>query len=121
MQQAVPKYKNIDERFPDLVEVLKNSIQSECLEIRHIDKTCDKFKKVSERIPDLKQCEFVVFSQYVKPGDHKYETFAFIDDRGKLICHIKGSELELYGMLDDCYDLEENEEFHCSWHRRYDD
>ncbi len=113
---TVPKYKNIDERFPELVDVLKNSIQSETLEIKHIDKSCEKFKKVSERIPELKKCEFVVFSKYVKRGDHKYETFVFVDDNGKIVCHLNGSELELYGMLDNCYDLEENEEFHCSWH-----
>jgi malate/lactate dehydrogenase len=113
---SVPKYKNLDERFPDLVDVLKNSIQAENLEIRHINKSCDKFQKVSDRWPELKEAEFVVFSKYVKRGDHKYETFAFIDDRGKIVCHLQGGELELYGMLDSCYELEENEEFRCSWH-----
>ena len=109
---SVPKYANIDERFPELTNVLRDSIQSEILEIRHIDKSCDKFKKMSEKITELQQCDFVVFSKYIKKGDHKYETFAFIDDKGKIVCHVPGREMELYGMLEGCGDLEVNDEFH---------
>ena len=114
---GVPKYSNIDERFPELVDVLKNSIQSEFLEIKHINKSCSKFIDLSEKNPALKECEFVVFSKYIKKDDHKHEMFAFIDDRGKIICHLSGRELELYGMLEGCYDLEMNDEFSCSWHQ----
>lgn len=112
---STSKYKNIDERFPELTHVLRNSIQSEFLEIKHIDKSCDKFKKLSEKITDLQKSDFVVFSKYIKKGDHKHETFAFIDDRGKVVCHVTGRELELYGMLEGCGDLEVNDEFSCCW------
>ena len=113
---SVPKYINIDERFPELTRVLRDSIQSEFLEIRHINKSCEKFKEMSEKITDLQRCAFVIFSKYIKKGDHKHETFAFIDDKGKTVCHVTGRELELYGMLEGCYDLEVNDEFDCSWH-----
>lgn len=116
--QSVPKYKNIDERFPELVEVLKNSIQSEILEIKHIDRSCEKYKRLCQEFAELNDAEFVVFSKYIKKDDHKHEMFAFVDDKGKIVCHLSGRELELYGMLEGCYDLEMSEEFSCSWHQQ---
>ena len=111
----IPKYKNIEERLPELPDVLLASIQSEFLEIKHLDKTCDKFQKLSGQISDLKNSDYVVFSKYMKREDRKHETFIFVDDKGDVVCHVSGRELELYGLLEGC-DLEVNNEFDCSWH-----
>lgn len=42
---------------------------------------------------------------------HSCETFIFIDDIGKLVNHINGCELSLFGLIDDEYDILEDNKF----------
>ena len=119
MMNDLPKYKNLEERLPLLQEVLCTSLQSEFLEIKKVRKECEKFQNIARKHPELLKCEYVIFSKFVKKGDHRHETFIFIDAKGAAVAHISGRDLELYGMLEGC-DLEVNEEFLCSWHHQED-
>jgi hypothetical protein len=99
------KYSNIDDALPSLTCVLKDAIQSEMLEIKKVDKMCTKFLKAQQEHPVLSNAEFVVYSPYVRKEDHPFEHFVFLDRSGKSLCHISGTELELYGLLDPCTNL----------------
>lgn len=100
-----PKYSNIDTALPNLTCVLKDAIQSETLEIRVIDKMCSKFLKALQNHPELQDAEFVVYSPYIRKADHPFEHFVFLDLTGSNLCHISGSEMELYGLLEPCTKL----------------
>jgi hypothetical protein len=109
--QTVERYKNIHEELPKLQEVLLHSIQSDILEIKKIDKGCDKFSKVMVHKPALQDAEYVIFSKYVKKSEHRFEKFVFVDAEGKMLGHISGQEIELYGMIGACLNLALSEEY----------
>lgn len=115
MSEQPPKFKNLEADLPKLQAVLCTSLQNDFLEIRKIDKTCDKFQKLLGDYPELDKSVYVIFSKYIKREDHHNEMFVFIDDEGETVCHVSGREIALYGMLEGC-GLEVNEEFACSWH-----
>jgi hypothetical protein len=115
MLDQAQKYKDLEERLPKLQQVLCSSLQNDFLEIRKIDKSCDKFQKLSEEHPELEESVYVIFSKYIKREDHQNETFVFIDAKGEALCHVSGREIALYGMLEGC-GLEMNEDYQCSWH-----
>ncbi len=95
----VDKYDHLEQELPKLPKVLLNTIQSEVLEIKKVDKSCDKFKKISQKYPELNEAEYVVYSSYVKKSDHKYEKFIFLDKDGEELCDLSGMDFELYGLL----------------------
>lgn len=115
MQSAPKKFSNLEERLPKLQQVLCSSLQNDFLEIRKIDKSCEKFQRLAEKKPELKDAEYVIFSKYMKREDHENETFVFIGDNGETLCHVSGREIALYGMLEGC-GFEVSEEYACSWH-----
>ncbi len=108
---GIEKYDNLKALVPKLFPVLAEAIQSEFLEIKEIDRECEKFIATCERYPDLKNARYVIFSQHIKKNEHKNELFAFIDAEGNIVCHITGSEMELYGLLKSCSNLHVSEEF----------
>lgn len=115
MSDQPNKYKNLEEKLPKLWKVLISSLQTDFLEIKKIDKSCEKFQKLTKEHPELKDSVYVIFSKYIKREDHQYETFVFIAEDGETLSHVSGREIALYGMLEGC-GLEVNEDFQCSWH-----
>lgn len=109
--RGIEKYDNLKEVIPKLLPVLREAIQSEFLEIKKIDKECEKFIETSERFPELKKAEYVIFSQHIKKNEHKYEIFVFIDMEGNTVRHITGAEMELYGLLGSCTSLHVSDEY----------
>lgn len=109
--KGIEKYDNLSEVIPKLLPVLREAIQSEFLEIKEINRECEKFIETCERFPDLKNARYVIFSQHIKKNEHKNELFAFIDEEGKIIRHITGRDMELYGLLGSCSNLHVSEEF----------
>lgn len=108
---GIEKYDNLKEVIPNLMPVLRDAIQSEFLEIKKIDKKCQKFIATCEHFPELKKAEYVIFSQHIKKNEHKYEMFVFIDAKGNMVRHITGAEMELYGLLGSCTNLHVSEEY----------
>ncbi len=108
------KFANLEEELVDLPEVLKNSLQNEVLAIKKIDKTCEKFKKVSDSFCDLNIAEYVIFSKFMGKEYHNLETFIFVDSTGKSVCNLSGREIELYNMIKDCENLIESEDYEVS-------
>lgn len=99
------KYDNLKTELPNIPEVLFNTIQSECLEIRSIDKSCPKYLHACSAIPSLENAFYVVFSPYVDKANHKYEKFIFLSKDGEEVCDVSGTQMELYGILDECNNL----------------
>lgn len=95
----IVKYENLKEELPKLSDVLYNTIQSDILEIKKIDKCCKRFNEAVMKMPQLQETEYVVFSKYIDRGNHTYEKFIFLAEDGKEIFDASGSSLELYGML----------------------
>ncbi|MDD5157223.1 hypothetical protein [Sulfurimonas sp.] len=95
----IKKYENIEEELPELPEILLNTIQSDVLEIRRIDKKCEKYIASCEKFPELVDASFVVYSKYIDKNNHKYEKFIFLSEKGAEICDVSGSTIELYGLL----------------------
>lgn len=109
--RGIEKYDNLKEVIPQLQPVLIEAIQTEFLEIKKVDKTCEKFMAMSEKIPELKNAEYVIFSQHLKKKEHKNEMFVFIDAVGKIVSYISGREMELYGVIESCPDLHVSEDY----------
>jgi len=107
---TVEKYANLQDELPKLPKVLLNTIQSEVLEIRKVEKTCEKYSDACSKIPALKDACFVVYSKYIEKANHKYERFIFLDKQGAEICDVSGVDMELYGLLS-CTDLSFSEEY----------
>lgn len=107
---SVAKYSNIEEILPKLPKVLLNTIQSDVLEIKSIDKNCTKFIDACSKFPELKNADFVVYSKYMEKSNHKYEKFIFLDKDGAEVYDLSGQNLELYGLLA-CTNLSLNEEY----------
>ena len=89
----IAKYENIENELPKLQKVLLDAIQSDFLEIRGIEKVCEKYLNACDEIPALKDAQFVVFSKYIKKSDHRYEKFIFLDAEGKEVCNVSGQEI----------------------------
>ncbi|PHR54223.1 MAG: hypothetical protein COA44_13920 [Arcobacter sp.] len=107
----VKKYANIQNELPELQEVLLEAIQSEFLEIQSVEKQCEKYQGACEKIKDLDKAHFVVYSKYIKKSDHRYEKFIFLDEHGHEVCNVSGQEMELYGLLGPCMNLELSKEY----------
>ena len=105
---------SIENELPNLLKVLKEAIQSDFLDIKLVDNSCDKYKSECSRCIVMEGAKYVVFSPYVKKEDHKYEQFIFLDETGKTLCHAGGKDFELYGMLKPCINLEMTEEYRLS-------
>ena len=116
---GIEKYDNLKEVMPHLQPVLVEAIQSDFLEIKKINKECQKYIASCEQIPELKKAEYVIFSHHIKKNEHKYEIFVFIDAKGNVVRHVTGREMELYGLLGSCTELHMSDEFaettaHCN-------
>lgn len=109
--KGIEKYDNLREVIPRLQDVLVEAIQSEFLEIKKINKECEKYISSCTQMPELKKAEYVIFSQHIKKNEHKYEMFVFIDAQGNIVRHVSGREMELYGLLNSCTDLHISEEY----------
>ena len=117
MSEQSPKFKNLEADLPKLQAVLCTSLQNDFLEIKKIDKSCEKFQRLAQNYPELVDSVYVIFSKYIKKENHQNEMFVFIDGEGETVCHVSGREIALYGMLEGC-GLEVNEAFVCSWHEQ---
>lgn len=111
MMNKVEKYDNIKDVMPKLQSVLVEAIQSEFLEIKKINKECEKYIALCGQMPELKNVEYVIFSNHMKKNEHKYEAFVFIDGEGNIVRHVTGREMELYGLLDSCSNLHVSDQF----------
>jgi len=109
--RGIEKYDNLKEVIPNLMPVLRDAIQSEFLEIKKIDKECEKYIATCKQFPELKKAEYVIFSHHIKKNEHKYEIFVFIDGEGNTVRHITGADMELYGLLGSCSNLHVSEEY----------
>lgn len=107
---TVKKYQNIEQELPQLPKVLLNTIQSDVLEIKNIQKDCDKYLSACIKIPDLEKAIYVVYSKYINKNDHDFEKFIFLDEYGAEVCNVSGKDMELYGMLS-CTNLNYSEEY----------
>ena len=99
--------------MPKLPTVLLNTIQSDVLEIKKVNKTCEKYLKACSKIPKINDACYVVYSKYIKKRDHQYEKFIFLDKDGVEIFDVSGSKMELYGLLS-CNNLSLSEEYEAS-------
>ena len=108
---GIEKYDNLKEVIPNLMSVLRDAIQSEFLEIKKINKECEKYIASCNHFPELIKAEYVIFSQHIKKNEHKYEMFVFIDGEGNVVRHVTGVDMELYGLLDSCVNLHVSEEY----------
>jgi len=112
--KTILKYENIQNELPKLQPVLLDAIQSDFLEIQSVQKVCEKYKKACEKIENLDKADFVIFSKYIKKSEHRYEKFIFVDHEGKEVCNVSGQEMELYGLLSPCLNLELSKEYEAS-------
>lgn len=109
--RGIEKYDNLKDVIPKLQSVLIEAIQSEFLEIKKINKECEKFITLSSQINELQRAEYVIFSQHIKKNEHKNEMFVFIDKEGNIVRHVSGREMELYGLIEPCADLHVADEY----------
>jgi len=112
---TVDKYKNLENELPKLPKVLLNTIQSDVLELKQIQKDCEKYINACAKINELEKADYVIYSKYVKKSDHKYEKFIFLDKDGAEVCNVSGQKMELYGLLS-CATLPYSEEYEASLH-----
>jgi len=109
--KGIEKYDNLKDVIPNLMPVLRDAIQSEFLEIKKINRECEKYIASCTHFPELVNAEYVIFSHHIKKNEHKYEMFVFIDGNGNIVRHISGADMELYGLLDSCTDLHISDEY----------
>lgn len=109
--RGIEKYDNLQDVIPKLQSVLVEAIQSEFLEIKRVNKECEKFIASCTQISELKNAEYVIFSQHIKKNEHKNEMFVFIDKEGTIVKHVSGREMELYGLLESCASLHISDEY----------
>lgn len=96
---SVKKYENIESELPKLPKVLLNTIQSDVLEIRIVNKLCTKYLSLCDDTPNIKNAVYVVYSKYIQRSDHGFEKFIFLDKDGAEVCDVSGQKIELYGLL----------------------
>lgn len=109
--KTVRKYENIEMELPKLPSVLLETIQSEFLEIQKLDKSCLKYNEVVKMRPEMLNAVYVIFSKFIKREEHKYEKFIFVDADGKVVMHMSGEDMELYGLLEPQCGLKLTEEY----------
>lgn len=109
--KGIEKYDNLKDVIPNLMPVLRDAIQSEFLEIKKINRECEKYIASCNHFPELTNAEYVIFSHHIKKNEHKYEMFVFIDGEGNIVRHISGADMELYGLLDSCTNLHISDEY----------
>jgi hypothetical protein len=107
----VDKYENLKNVFPQMQDVIIDSIQSDILDIKKINFTCEQFESICTKYPSLEKAKYVVFSPYISKRDHNFETFIFVDQEGTQVCHLSGQEMSLYGMLESCVELIVSDEY----------
>lgn len=103
------KYKNLENELTELQEVLKHSLQNDVLQIKSLVKNCDKFKRLLEDHSNLHKASYVIYSKYMTKEVHDSETFIFIDNVGNTVTYASGRELALYGIIETCENLIEEE------------
>lgn len=108
--KQIAKYENISQELPKLPKVLLNTIQSDVLEIKSVDKACEKYIEACKKIPDLQNAHYVVFSKYIDKENHSYEKFIFLGEEGEELFDVSGAEMELYGLLS-CTSLSYTQEY----------
>jgi len=108
---TINKYSNLDELVPDLLPVLKESVQDDRLEIRKLDKESEKCQAVRANFPVLHEAKYVIYSKFIKKSEHEHEIFIFLDDKGKSVAHISGRELALYGLIKPCEEFSVSQAF----------
>ena len=109
--KTIDKYSNLDETLPELPKVLKDALQTDFLEVKSVEKTCEKYQTECAAIPMLNKASYVIYSPYIKKADHEHEIFIFVDELGKILCHVGGVEMELYGLIKPCNKLHLSEEY----------
>jgi len=109
--QDITKYVNLHEVVPKLPNVLLNSIQTDCLEIREINTASPKFQSIIEQFEALNEAKYVIYSKYIKKCEHHHEMFIFLNHEGVAVKHISGRDLALYGIIKPCSDIKLSEEF----------
>lgn len=110
---GIMKYSNIEDELPKLPKVLLNTIQSDVLEIKSINKTCIKCLEACSKIPELEDAYYVVFSKYIDKENHKYEKFIFLAKDGEELFNVSGVEMDLYGLIT-CTQLDYTEAYKAS-------
>lgn len=108
--KQIAKYENIGKELPKLPKVLLNTIQSDVLEIKSVDKTCAKYVETCKKIPELQNAYYVVFSKYIDKENHSYEKFIFLTKEGEELFDVSGAQMELYGLLS-CETLDYTQEY----------
>jgi len=109
--KGIEKYDNLKDVIPNLMPVLRDAIQSEFLEIKKINRECEKYIASCSHFPELVNAEYVIFSHHIKKNEHKYEMFVFIGGEGNIVRHVSGADMELYGLLDSCTNLHISDEY----------
>lgn len=107
---TIEKYSNIYKELPKLPEVLLNTIQSDVLEIKSIDKACEKYIQTCSKMPEFKEAFYVVYSKYIDRDNHQYEKFIFLGKDGEELFDVSGAEMGLHGLLV-CTNLELTPEY----------
>ena len=102
------KYENLEDELTELEDVLKNSLQNEVLTIKQLNKESQKYKYVNEKIRNIEDAEYVIFSSFMNECYHESEQFVFVDKKGKIVCTISGREMDLYDMIKNCENLVES-------------
>ena len=105
------KFENLEEELFNLQDIFKNSLQNEVLAIKRLDKTCEKFKHISDKTSNIYDAEHVIFSKFMCKEFHNLETFVFVNTTGELVCNMSGRDIELYNMLKECDNLIETPEY----------
>ena len=109
--KEISKYVNLQEIIPKIPNVLLHSIQDDCLEIRELNTSAEKFQTILAQFPRLSQAKYVIYSQYIKKCEHQYERFIFLDADGLAIRHLSGRELALYGIIKPCSEIKVSDEY----------
>ncbi|WP_457744214.1 hypothetical protein [Sulfurimonas sp.] len=105
------KFENLEDELVDLQDVLKNSLQTEVLTIKSLNKDGEKFNSIVDKFCNLSKAEYVIFSVHMCKNYHESETFVFVDSTGKNVCTISGRELDLYDMIKNCDNLIEKNKY----------
>jgi len=105
------KFENLEDELVDLQDVLKNSLQTEVLTIKSLNKDGAKFNSIVDKFCNLNKAEYVIFSVHMCKDYHESETFVFVDATGKNVCTISGRELDLYDMIKECDNLIEKNKY----------
>ena len=99
------KYIDIQHKLHRIDKTLAQSLNEKRLDIAELNRACEKFKKLLEHRPSLKNASYVVYSKYMTTH-HNEEIFVFLDNKGDTVDNVHGYEFTLYGMIKLCEALE---------------